>query len=307
MILSASFRRNISREAFIAGLVIGAFTLLLCLPKCESLNSNDSNVIKYTDAGDISIGYKTMGSGYPIIMIMGLTGTMDIWDPNVLSALASKYLVIIFDNRGMGETSAGTKEWSIEQFADDTANFMDSLGLTKAHILGWSMGTNVALELALRHSSKVDKLVLYAADCGGSEAIQPSEKTIEKMMSGDFDDLLEVLFPEDWLTENYYYITNLFSRISTETTSEENKQRQYEALQNWAGCCSELNSIVNQTLLITGDEDIGTPTQNSYIMELLLPNFTLVVMNDGGHGIMYQYPESFSENILKFLIRGSNL
>ena len=133
--------------------------------------------------GDITMAYWTYGEGYPLVMIMGFSGTMDMWDPTVITELSARYQVIVFDNRGMGKTSAGTRESTIEQFADDTAGLISALGIEQTHVLGWSMGTAIAQELVLRHPAKVNRLVLYAADCGGNEAVQPSDEVVRKMFA----------------------------------------------------------------------------------------------------------------------------
>ena len=112
--------------------------------------------------GDINIAYRILGQGEPVVLIMGSGSTMDMWDPHFLENLSSEYRVIVFDNRGMGNTTAPPGNFSIAQFANDTAGLMTALGIEKAHVLGWSMGSFVASELAIRHPEKVDKLILYA-------------------------------------------------------------------------------------------------------------------------------------------------
>jgi alpha/beta hydrolase fold len=94
---------------------------------------------------DINIAYKQIGKpdAKPIILITGASATMDMWNPLLLEQLASaNYRVIIFENRGVGETTVGTKEFSIPQFTNDTLGLLDALGISKADVLGWSMGRN---------------------------------------------------------------------------------------------------------------------------------------------------------------------
>ena len=134
----------------------------------------EENETKMVHVDDIDIAYKTFGEGDPLLMIMGSSGTMDLWPPELLSELASHNQVIIFDNRGMGKTTASDKEFTMELFANDTAGLLDALNISRAHVLGWSMGTFIAQELVLNYPDKVDKVILYAADCGGNEAISPS-------------------------------------------------------------------------------------------------------------------------------------
>jgi pimeloyl-ACP methyl ester carboxylesterase len=102
--------------------------------------------------GDIIIAYKQLGESgaKPIILITGLGATMDMWSPLLLEQLAlSNYSVTIFDNRGAGESTAGTKKFSISRFANDTAGLLDFLNIAKADVLGFSMGSFIAQELTL--------------------------------------------------------------------------------------------------------------------------------------------------------------
>ena len=120
---------------------------------------------------DISIAYKIIGKrgAKPIILITGGGATMDMWNPLLLEKLTSaNYKVIIFENRGVGESTVGTKQFSISQFANDTSGLLDVLRISKADVLGWSEGGFIAQQLALTYPDKVDKLILYATSCGGS-------------------------------------------------------------------------------------------------------------------------------------------
>jgi alpha-beta hydrolase superfamily lysophospholipase len=98
--------------------------------------------------GDINIAYKQLGksNAKPIILITGLGATLDMWSPLLLEQLtSSNYSVTIFDNRGTRNTTAGTKQFSISQFAKDTAGLLDALKIAKADVLGWSMGSYISL------------------------------------------------------------------------------------------------------------------------------------------------------------------
>jgi pimeloyl-ACP methyl ester carboxylesterase len=91
--------------------------------------------------GDISIACRVLGRGDPIVLIMGYGSTMDMRDPRFLENLSAKYKVVMFDDRGMGNTTAPPGKFSIVEFADDTAVLMAALSIEKAHVLGWSMGS----------------------------------------------------------------------------------------------------------------------------------------------------------------------
>ena len=260
---------------------------------------------KMVHVGDIDIAYKTFGEGEPLLLIMGFSGTMDIWPPSILKELSAHYQVIIFDNRGMGKTTASDKEFTLELFADDTAGLLDALNISRAHVLGWSMGTEIAQELALDYPDKVDKLILYAADCGGSEQILPTKEVLEKLYNTSGtprergERIIKLLFPKQWLEEHPDPRT--YFPVPTETSSAANIERQAEAEEKWNGTYSRLPQITQDTLLIAGTDDVVTPPKNSFIIGERIPGAWIVQLKGGGHGVMYQEPDKFSRIVLTFL------
>ena len=180
----------------------------------NQMNSNLTNPVppqnippKKVHVGDIDIAYKMFGKGEVLVLIPGSSMTMDEWEPNVLNRLSSNHTVIIFDNRGIGKTTAGNKTWSIEQFANDTAGLLDALKIEKPiDVLGFSLGGFIAQELTLMHPQKVTKLILYATSCGGKATIPPqiSPTVMKSMMSGNAskDTFLSALFPKEWIKAN---------------------------------------------------------------------------------------------------------
>ena len=93
------------------------------------------NAIYQVHANGIDIGYKLIGSGEPMVMIMGLGGTMEHWHPKIIAAFSKKYQLIIMDNRGMGYTTANDTTFNYKLFADDVIGLMDSLGVKKTNVL----------------------------------------------------------------------------------------------------------------------------------------------------------------------------
>ena len=132
--------------------------------------------IKKVHVGDIDIAYKVFGKGDPFLLISGSGLVMDAWEPSVLKELSSNHTVIIFDNRGVGNTTIGTKPFSIQQFANDTVGLLDALKIQKADVFGFSMASFIAQEITLLHPEKVNRLILYGATCGGEENIPQTHK-----------------------------------------------------------------------------------------------------------------------------------
>ena len=254
------------------------------------------------------MAYREAGSGEPLILIMGYAGTMDLWDTRLVNGLAKHYRVIVFDNRGMGCSTSPDTEYSIRLFASDTAGLMDALGIKKAHVMGWSMGTFVAQELTLGYPEKVDKLILYAGSPGGTEALPPAPQDIAALtnMTGTDRERGERLFRElfpAWLEQNPDP-SKYFPRV-TETSPPANIRKQDAAIEAWNGTYSRLPAIQQPLLLVAGDQDVIAPPGNSLLIAEQVPHSWLVRIRGGGHGLMYQYPDDLAGIVLTFLAHGT--
>jgi pimeloyl-ACP methyl ester carboxylesterase len=289
--------------------------IILCLLALLAHNSittqsafPDNTAVKKVTVGDIDVGYKMLGSGEPLVLIPGFSMTMDMWDPVMIEKLSTNRTVILFDNRGMGSTVAtheDNKNYSIEQLANDTAALVDGLKIGKpVDVLGLSMGGFIAQELALLHSQKVNKLIIFASSCGGNYAIPPqvSPKVMSGMLNGNatLEELLSTLFPEKWIQDNMEYIkSNIISPAGK--VSREILHDQADANLKWQGTCDRLSNLKIPTLVLTGTNDITSPPANSLAIAQRIPGVWLVQLSGGGHGVMFQYPETVSNIINVFL------
>jgi pimeloyl-ACP methyl ester carboxylesterase len=279
--------------------------------EAKALDDMPSQKVK---VDDIDIAYKQLGkvTDNPIVLITGCCTTMDMWSPTLLKELSSNRSVIIFDNRGAGESTAGTKEFSINQFANDTIGFLDALKIEKADILGTSMGSFVAQEITLRNPNRVNNLILYASSCGGNEAVPPGPQVLQALETmtntssspptqEDIDRITSTLFPPEWFKANPNYQN--YIPFPKESVSPEIIQRQNEAIVSWitTGTCNALSNITQPTLVIVGTDDIWTPAANSLMIAEKIPGAWLVQIGDAGHGLMYQYPDEFSKVVSTFL------
>jgi pimeloyl-ACP methyl ester carboxylesterase len=290
--------------------LILALVLSLATQNCIGMDyreEKDHNIaeVERVPVGDINISYKVLGQGDPIVLIMGSGSTMDTWDPRFLDNLSSKYKVIIFDNRGMGNTTAPSGNFSIAQFANDTAGLIEALGIEKAHIMGWSMGSFVAQELAIRYPERVNKIILYAGDCGGEEAVMPSPQVLKDLTntSGSPEErgmrLFNLLFPKDWLSGQPAFYE--WFPIPKETSLPENIERQAQAIEAWPGSFDRLGSIESPALVVTGTEDVIAPPENAFILAQNMNSSWLVQFEGAGHGLMYQYPDRLAKIVADFI------
>jgi pimeloyl-ACP methyl ester carboxylesterase len=272
-------------------------------------SQNIQNIpIKKIHVGDINIAYKVFGKGKPILLISGSGLVMDAWEPSLLKELSSNHTVIIFDNRGVGNTTIGIKPFSIQQSATDTVGFLDALKIQKADVLGFSMASFIAQEITLLHPEKVNRLILYGATCGGEGNI-PQAPQVVKILSDlvnnrtqDPEKILSVTFPLEWVKSHpNRTIPESKEIVTSNTLKQQFNLNEAWLAPNWSGVCSQLSKISKPTLVITGTEDVAVPAANSLIIVEKIPGSWLVQIKGGGHGLMYQYPEQFSKIVKAFL------
>ncbi len=260
--------------------------------------------VKVADVNGVSLAYREIGSGYPLLLINGFASTMDTWNPPVLEQLGRHFRIIIFDNRGTGYSSASGEPFSIPLFARDALALMDGCGIDQAHVLGLSMGASIALELVLAHPGRVTRLIIVAGTCGGRHMIrmQPEVWDMLADKSGTGADIVNrmfsLLFPEEWRAAHdaARYCPDVY-----ETTSEEIAERQAETFFGWPGSYDRLPQIRCPVLVVTGSEDVVIPPENSRILAGRIPGARLAVFPGAGHGLQYQCAETFSRTVREFL------
>ena len=151
--------------------------------------SDNANLLNIQDipakkvhVGDIDIAYKMLGKGDPLLLFNGASDTMAAWDPSFLRSLSSNHTVIVFDSRGLGNTTAGSKPYSIQLLANDTAGLLDALNIDRADVFGYSLGGFIAQQFTVSYPEKVNRLILAATTCGGKNGI-PAPPEFIKLQS----------------------------------------------------------------------------------------------------------------------------
>src|SRR6202042_3347311 len=149
-----------------------------------------------------AVGYRVVGSGPPLVLIMGYAGTMEVWDPRLVHALARHNRVVMFDNAGIGRTQprpgGQTATLTIDAMADQTSALIDALGLGRPDVLGWSMGGMIAQALAVLHPAQVRRLVLCAT-FPGVGGVTPPQAAINDLTNGSG---VDVMYPANQAMAN---------------------------------------------------------------------------------------------------------
>ena len=110
-----------------------------------------------------------LGKGDPILLFNGASDIMDAWDLSFLTSLSSNHTVIVFDNRGLGNTTMGSKPYTSQQLANDASGMLDALKIPKADIMGYSLGSFITQQFTIMYPDKVHSFVLVASSCGGKD------------------------------------------------------------------------------------------------------------------------------------------
>jgi pimeloyl-ACP methyl ester carboxylesterase len=281
--------------------------------QANRINSNVLNEANLTEiktqkvhVADIDIAYQMFGSGTPVLLINGFAAPMDFWDPILLRELSKNHTIIVFDNRGIGNTTSGEKHFSIKQFANDSAGLLEALKIKKADVIGWSMGGMIVQELALAYPDRVGKLVIYSSTCGGIESRPPSQEVLTLFANPSGSSLekiqrfLPLLFPMKWRTQHSDYLESM-PKIP-EIISDEVLNQQLNAIIDWPSTCNQLANVAHPTLVVVGTDDVFAVPANSVLLTELIPGARLVQIEGGGHGLMFQYPETFSMMVHDFLL-----
>src|ERR687896_824680 len=155
----------------------------------DQMNSNITKSVNIQDiplkkvrVGDIDVAYKMFGQGDPIILFNGASDSMDAWDLSFLTGISSNHTVIAFDPRGIGNTTAGSKPYTYQQLAIDTAGLLDALKIPKTDVMGYSLGGHTAQGLTVSYPEKVNRVILVATMCGGKDSI-PKPQEFKKLQA----------------------------------------------------------------------------------------------------------------------------
>ena len=295
------------------------------ITKNEGLLNIQDIPAKKVHVGDIDIAYKMLGKGDPVLLFNGASDGMDAWDPSFLEGLSSNHMVIAFDTRGIGNTTTGSKPYTYQQLANDSAGLLDALKIPKADVMGYSLGSYIAEQLAIMFPDKVNSLLLVASSCGGKdhtpkppELIKLQSDIVNKSLNNvsisheEMKELVSASLGSGWIRlhpesldipANITTLQQLKPGLPPEIANNQNNVgKHWEDNPNWSGACDELAKLAKPTLVITGtDDNIYQPHVKSLKIVEKIPGAWLVQIEDAGHAVMDQYPEEIAKILNTFL------
>jgi len=241
--------------------------------------------------------YERRGSGEPLLLIHGLGGHSMHWGEPFLSQLEGDFELIPFDNRGAGQSTAGSEDFTIADLAGDTLGLLDALEVDRAHVLGISMGCMVAQELALRAPARVITLTLGGTSPGGTQAKATSQEVVQELtaavFSGDKDWMLrtgyEIVVSPEFAADPANYAA--FSEAARQHPAELQLLMSQYAAVNGHDVYARLRAISVPTLVIHGTADRMLEATNGDLIASLIPDARLELFDGVGHLFYLERPE----------------
>lgn len=257
------------------------------------------------DRGDTKIVWEEQGSGPPLLLIMGHGWPRQMWQRH-LPALTPNFRVILFDNRGVGETTTTATEWTIEDMAADAVAVLDAAEVERAAVYGASMGGGIAQEVALSYPDRVTALVLGCTAPKKAEAPKPLGNMVRyvlpALLKGKEARAVAAAraiaygptTPSQLIAEDVTLLASLNRPPSGDAA-------QQAAINRWAGSRERLGSIAVPTLILHGTHDALVPLHYGRELASLIPGAKLVVFEGAGHMYLTDATDAAGEAVVEFL------
>jgi len=255
---------------------------------------------------DLKIHWESYGEKEPLLLISGVSGGTWTWEENI-EAWSPHFRVIVFDNIGAGQSSKPNRPYTIEEMADHAARVLDAAGVKQAGVLGLSMGGMIAQELALRHPSRVHRLVLGCTHCGISNRIPPHPNVIQRFADNKdlspeeiIDKNLELLVTPQFLRSGSAALLRYKERqLKVPLQPDYALKRQLDAIAGF-DACERIGNIKVPTLILTAGHDMLVPPENGRLLSNHIPNAVEKSFANAGHLIYLECAQDFNETIMNF-------
>jgi pimeloyl-ACP methyl ester carboxylesterase len=260
----------------------------------------------------IDYAHREIGSStVPLVLLQHFRGNLENWDPQLVDALAAQRRVVAFDNAGVGATT-GTTPDTIEQMARDAIAFIATLNAPHVDILGFSIGSFVAQEIALIRPDMVRRLVLASAAPRGGAGMHgwaPEVINAVGQPQPDPNGYLDVFFTSSAASRQAGQETlgRIYGRTSDvdEPTTWATRQAQYDAVCDWGipnhAALQRVSAIGHPVFIANGDSDPMILPHFSYLLAGLIPQASVKIYADAAHGFLFQHASEFAADVTEFL------
>ena len=259
----------------------------------------------YRDTGPQASG------GVPLVLFQHFRGNLDNWDPALIDALASARRVITVDNAGVGG-STGTTPDTVEQMARDAIAFLAAMDLGQVDLLGFSIGSFVAQQVALTRPAIVRRLVLASAAPQGAAGMHGWAPEVIGAVGTPVtspEAYLGVFFARSSssLAAGQEAMRRIYARTEDRdaATSWATREAQYDAVCTWGipnhALLQRLSCLEMPVFVANGDSDPMILPHYSYLLAGLIPQASVKIYPDAAHGFLFQHHAEFAADVEAFL------
>lgn len=235
------------------------------------------------------------GSGEPLLWITGFAISSEIFVP-VMHSYAEDFDCIRYDNRGAGRSATPWRPTSVPELAGDAVRLLDALQVDSAHVYGLSMGGMVAQEMAIRFPDRVRALVLGGTTHGGPRAVLPSPRIAAALTSRGAPAAMRAelvgraLFTEQFRQREPELVRRYLGLLGAHRAPARGLLSHLTA-SVYHDTRSRLSRIAAPTLVLHGAHDQLTPVANARLLTAAIPDATLALVPEAGHGYLLEQPE----------------
>ena len=253
----------------------------------------------YVQVNDIRMYYEEVGSGPPLLLMHGATGSIDGpeltrsggW-AELLPLFAQHYRTIHIEHRGHARTDNPAGKLSYEMIADDVCCFIEQLGLGPAHMGGVSDGAIVTLHIGMTRPDLVRSLSCVGANYHNDELVGEANEFVDmEAMERDYPDYPEQYSAVHDRSKYPGYWRELFRQLADNLAA------------NPAYTTGDLQEISTSTLLMSGENDLWANVEQMVSMRRNITNSEMLILNNAGHTIQHTHPEIVGPVVLDFLER----
>jgi pimeloyl-ACP methyl ester carboxylesterase len=273
----------------------------------------DASTLRVTADNAIEYAYRELGGGdVPLVLLQHFRGNLDNWDPALIDALAADRRVVTFDNVGVGATTGQTPN-TVEAMAHDAIAFIEAMNFQRVDVVGFSIGSFVAQEIALIRPDLLRRVVLASSAPQGAAGMHGwAPEVIGAVGAPETspEGYLSVFFaPTDTSREaGQQAAGRIFGGRTTdrdEPTTWQTRQAQYDAVCAWgipnSSLLERVNAIDLPVFVANGDSDPMILPRYSYLLAGLLPNARITIYPDSAHGFLFQHHSQFAADVHAFL------
>jgi pimeloyl-ACP methyl ester carboxylesterase len=266
-------------------------------------------------ANGIDYAYRDTGSAasgeVPLVLFQHFRGNLDNWDPALIDALAPARRVITFDNAGVGG-STGTTPGTVEQMAHDAIAFLAAMDFGQVDLLGFSIGSFVAQQIALRRPDAVRRLTLASAAPQGAAGMHgwaPEVIGAVGTPQTSPEEYLSVFFARSSSSQQagQQAMQRMYARTEDRDTATTwaTRQAQYDAVCTWGipdhALLQRLSCLQMPVFVANGDSDPMILPHYSYLLAGLIPQARVKIYPDSAHGFLFQHHAEFAADVEAFL------